>query len=147
APVKQSGLLEWFSENALEEELVLADAQGIRVVPRGTRTVDGYGALRVRTDMLTDNVAARAEHLLFARGHYRYVLSFSAPRDYAEDYRPLFDVIIDSVSLTEPREVDMARREARQNPSPAATRALADALTRIGNVEEARQVLSTDSAH
>ncbi len=141
APVDPTELVRWFTEQALEEELVLANARGIRVVPKGTRKIGGVNAQRIVTDMLTSNIAARAEHLLFARGHYRYVLSFSAPLAYADAYRPLFENIIASVSLTEPRELDMARREARQQPSPGTQAALVDAMRRAGESAAAARAL------
>lgn len=140
-PVDRDALVRWFTEHALEEELALANARGMRVRSDGTRTIGGIRAERVITDMLTDELAARAEHLLFARGHYRYVLSFSAPLGYAERYRPLFDAILASVSLTEPRELDMARREARQRPGPSAQAALVDALRRAGKEQDATETL------
>ncbi|MEM6733972.1 MAG: rhomboid family intramembrane serine protease, partial [Myxococcota bacterium] len=144
--VDPSTLVTWFTEDALEEELALADARGIRVVESGSARVDGVEARRVVTDMLTGHMAARAEHIVFARGHYRYVLSFSAPRRYADPYRPLFGRILSTVSLTEPRELDMARRDARQNPSPETILELANALARIGDHEEAIEVLEEGSA-
>ncbi|MEO1173266.1 MAG: hypothetical protein AAFX94_14630, partial [Myxococcota bacterium] len=90
--------------------------------------------------------ATRTDHFPFARGHYRYVLSFSAPAAYAPEYTPLFDRILETVSFAEPRELDMARREARQRPSPEAALRLYRAYLRTGAQDKARDVLSAARA-
>ncbi|MEM6533273.1 MAG: rhomboid family intramembrane serine protease [Myxococcota bacterium] len=140
-PVTEEALTKWFSADALEEELALADAQAIRITQQAPRNLDGVPAVRFSTDMLTGSHATRSEHFLFARGHYRYVLSFSAPKTYAPNYMPLFDRILETVSLAAPRELDMARREARQQPSPESALQLYRAYVHTGESAQADKVL------
>lgn len=131
---------------ALRARLATGDRE-LTLLSQELIEIDGEPACRLRLRFDLSGEQQQIDAVVVTRGAYEHRLQFQSVADISDRYLPLVERIVDSLVLTEPGDLTVALRRAKDHPrSPGAHLQLGEASYRAGRpadaLESFRQVLT-----
>lgn len=130
-----------FLENDLHHHVRAAAVRDIALGPEQSVAINARPAKQLRATLATPRRSVAMDFFVMARGHYRYVVTFSRPVWLKDAYAPLFAQVQRGIRWVPPDPLRMARRAQGANPTPHTHAALGKALAAAGAVGRAETVL------
>ena len=142
-PVDLESATHQFIQVDLAAELEVNQAQGARILDPVELSVGGFPANRIRTEIMTPKTIQHADYYIIARGYYLYILSLSAPKWLAQDYKPVMRAVLKQTKLIAPDALEAARSAVLESDNPATQAHLGKALILAGKPNEGWAVLES----